>query len=84
VPILDHDTYMTGLFYWNFRPSTYVRVMLSYPCVIVRPYRQLDETNSMGLFVFSPEYCTIAGSNIHTVAIACAEVREAYERLING
>lgn len=79
VPLLDHNTY-THVLKNNFRPYTYARLATDYPCIIVRSAVPLDAENSIGLLALNPDHCVIEGIHVYTVGLACAKVRESFER----
>jgi hypothetical protein len=77
VPLLDHDFY-THLLTKTFRPYTYAKLAMEFPCVIVRTQMELNDENSAGLRELNPDHCVIEGIHLYTVGIDCTKVQRVY------
>ncbi|MBC9881676.1 hypothetical protein G8O24_30570 [Bradyrhizobium sp. INPA01-394B] len=76
-PLLDHNTY-THVLKNNFRPYSYAKLALDYPCIIVRSAVELDAENAIGLLALKPDHCEIEGIHVYSVGLACAKVQSSF------
>jgi hypothetical protein len=76
-PLLDHNVYSPYLAK-NFRPYTYKKLGLEYPCIVVRTAKLLDVKSSHGLLEMDPDHCVVEGVQVYTLGIACEKIRTAY------
>jgi len=76
-PLLDHNIYSPYLAK-NFRPYTYKKLALEYPCIVVRTAKLLDVENSHGLLELDPDHCVVEDVQVYTLGIACERIRNAY------
>jgi hypothetical protein len=77
VPLLDNNVY-THRLAKNFRPHTYAKLALEYPCIVVRSHIELNDENSTGLLELKPDHCMIEGIHVYAVGIACAKVQRMF------
>jgi hypothetical protein len=77
IPLLDHNVYSPYLAK-NFRPYTYKKLAVEYPCMVVRTAKLLDVENSHGLLELGPQHCVVEGVQVYTLGIACEKIGNAY------
>jgi hypothetical protein len=77
VPLLDQSVY-THILAKNFRPYTYAKLALEYPCIVVRSHIELNDEDSTGLLELKPDHCMIEGIHVYAVGIACAKIQRMF------
>jgi hypothetical protein len=75
-PLLDHNVYSPYVAK-NFRPYTYKKLALEYPCIVVRTAKLLVKS-SHGLLEMDPDHCVVEGVQVYTLGIKCERIRTAY------